>query len=503
MRWASAPEGSFCSGRNIYRASIKSVTIASHELAISHYDVFHVQDRDQVSADYSDNHVLCVRLLIRTDRTQAHAGDSSPSSIFTRIIFPTFHAGHGQSAAFCYASRSRSKSSGTRLRYQRQLASCAGQKWWTDTPVNETLNVPGWSAADAKHMADIKVDLHITPDGRYAVALAGARWMEKSDFIFHAPMGYVARKPDTIITVIDLNQWKIINSVHTSSMTEGELRGVRVLSGKWLVLDFSLGNSPLRILSYRYITKLITIPELHSGYECTSDRPFRGSTTVSLKNEEAEPAKKHNNEVCRSLLQVVRIGSVDDMEIQIERGQDVLPDVVQQRSHDLVDTEDDFFRHWGEYPYYLLYSENPPFESSSHRWYGLYESQERGFYDLEIYDAEGRKQKAQTMRHLMCGDSSLEQRGSACGCRAIDVSEEQHDLLSYCRTQHGDFDGMLRREWLAILHTDDLSGAGFINLSSKYHHETLEEIAIGDNHPYVATLEFGETLRVYAIPDQP
>lgn len=377
------------------------------------------------------------------------------------------------------------------------------RKWWTDTPVNEVLSVPGWAAADAKHMAQIKVDLQITPDGRYAIAFAGAVWMGKSDFIFHAPIGYVARKPDTIITVIDLNQWKIVSSVHTMGITNGQLRGVRVVSDKWIVLDFELGDSPLRILLYRYVTKLITIPELHFGSECTSDRPFRGSPSLSLKEEDAEPAKRHNDEVCQDILQTVGVGSVDDLEIRIDRGQDIQPVGVQQRSHDLIDTEDDYFRFWGEYPYYLLYSENPPFESSSHLWYGLYDSQERGFYDLEIFDAEGKKQKAKTFRNLLCGDPSLEQRGSACGCRVVDVSEENHDLLAYCRTQRGDFDGMVRREWLAVVHSDDSSGAGFISLSNKYHHETLEEIAHGDSQPYVVTLELGETLRVYAIPDRP
>ncbi len=64
---------------------------------------------------------------------------------------------------------------------------------------------------------------------------------------------------------------------------------------------------------------------------------------------------------------------------------------MQQRSETLERTEDDYFRNWGEYPYYLITSENPPFESSSHQWYGLYSSQERGFYDAEMSDAEGRR----------------------------------------------------------------------------------------------------------------
>jgi hypothetical protein len=101
------------------------------------------------------------------------------------------------------------------------------RKWWTDAPVTEVLSIPGWSSADAKYLDSIHVNVQITLDGRYAVAFAGAYWMEKSTFLLHAPSGYVARKADTIVTVIDLEQWKIVNSIHTTGMADGQIRGVR------------------------------------------------------------------------------------------------------------------------------------------------------------------------------------------------------------------------------------------------------------------------------------
>ena len=377
------------------------------------------------------------------------------------------------------------------------------RKWWTESPVTEVLNVPGWSSADAKYLDRINIDVQITPDGHYAVASAGADWMEKSEFLLFAPRGYVARKPDTIITVIDLEQWKIVDSVHTTDVAQGLLAGARIVNDKWVMLDFSLGESPLRRLLYRYNTKLISIPNMRSGPECVSDRPFRGNPTLALGASDAEPFKMHNDAVCQNVLQATGRSSVSGLETFIYRGQDGLPEEVRKSSHDLQDTEGDFFRDWGEFPYYLLYSENPPFESSSHRWYGLYDSQERPFYDLTIFDDDGRKQKTKTVHELLCGDTSIDKRMSFCGCRGIDASEQQHDLLAYCRTQNSDYGGSVRREWLSVLHTDDLSGAGFISLSNKYRHETLGEIAQGDSHGYVVTLESGETLRVYAIPDRP
>ncbi len=377
------------------------------------------------------------------------------------------------------------------------------QKWWTDAPVTDVLDVPGWSGVNAKHLDRIHVDVQITPDGRYAVAFAGAVWMGKSDFLLFAPMGYVARKPDTIVTVIDLEKWKIVNSVHTVATADGQISGVRVVNDKWIVLDFSLGRSPVGHLLYRYDSKLISIPDLHHGPECVSDRPFRGSPFLSLNAVNAAPAERHNDAVCQNILHPTGVSSVAALETLIDRGQDVLPEGVQQSSHDLQDTEDDYFRDWGSFPYYLFYYENPPFESSSHRWYGLYGSQEHDFYDLAIFDAEGRRLKTQTVHHLLCGDSLLEKRGAACGCRVVDASELENDLLAHCRTQNGDYDGMVRREWLSVLHTDDLSVAGFIDLPTKAHHETLEAITQGDGRDYVVTLESGEALRVYAIPGRP
>jgi hypothetical protein len=375
------------------------------------------------------------------------------------------------------------------------------RKWWTDAPVSEVLSIPGWNSVDAKNIGSINVDVQISQDGRYAAAFAGAYWMEKSAFLLHAPSGYVARKPDIIITIIDLEQWKVVSSIHTTAIADGPIRGVRVVNDKWIVLDFSLGKSPFRHLLYRYDSRLISVPDLHAGPGCVSDRPIQGNPSLSLRAEDAAPTAKHNDAVCQNVLRATGTSSVEALEILIYRGQDVLPETVQESSDELKKTEDDFFRGWGEFPYHLFYSENPPFESSSHRWYGLYSSHDRHFYDLAIFDAEGRKLKTQTVPNLLCGDPSLEQRGSACGCRVIDASEQQHDLLAYCRTQRGDFDGMVRHEWLSLLSSDDLSGAGFISLTNK-DRVTLENIAIGDSRPYVVTLESGEILRAYAIPNR-
>jgi hypothetical protein len=221
------------------------------------------------------------------------------------------------------------------------------RKWWTDKPASEVLYVPGWSSADAKHIDSIHVDVQITPDGRYAVCFAGAYWMEKSAFLLRAPSGYVARKPDVVITVVNLEQWKIVNTIHTTGMTEGPIQGLRVISDKWVVLDFRQGNSPFQRLLYRYDTMLMSLPDLREGPGCVSDRPFRGHPSLSMGAIEVAPFETHNDAVCRDVLGATSTSSVEAMEILIYRGQDVLPANVQRSSHDLQETEDDYFRGWG------------------------------------------------------------------------------------------------------------------------------------------------------------
>lgn len=229
----------------------------------------------------------------------------------------------------------------------------------------------------------------------------------------------------------------------------------------------------------------------------------------------AESLRKQNDQACREVLKATNTNSEMALEALIQRGSDIEPDAMKIHILDAVASdlpgevnlwtaethEEAFFRHWGEYPYYDHYVENPPFESSSHLWYGLYASDVGVPYELDRYDAKGEKQRSQIVGSLLCGDPSLDSPKSACGCRVIDVSEERRALLTYCRTQRGDFDGMMRRQWLSIFRSSDLSDLGIIDLPKNT--EMWGAIGSAEGHAYVLTLEHGETLRVYAIPDRP
>jgi len=388
------------------------------------------------------------------------------------------------------------------------------RKWWTENPVSEVLKISGWVAADKKNLAEIYVDVQVTPDGRYAVVFSGALWRDKSDFLLHAPKGYIQRPSDTIITVIDLDRWQVVTSIHTATLGDIQIRDARVVNDRWIAFDDShLGQSPSEYGAYPISNALISIPDLKPGPKCVSQRVSH--IWQRPPDSVAESLRKQNDQACREVLEATGRDSAKALETLIQRGSDVEPGTMKIHILDAVASglpgevnlwtaeghEEDFFRYWGEYPYNENYAENPPLESSSRLWYGLYGSQERQFYELVRYDAEGEKQKSQTARHLMCGDPSLDSPKSACGCRVINVSEEDHALLAYCRRQHSDYDGMFQRQWLSIFRSDDLSEVGFIDLPK--NGEMWGAIGSGNGHTYILTVEHGDILRVYAVPDRP
>lgn len=366
------------------------------------------------------------------------------------------------------------------------------RKWWTEHPVTEVLEVPAWNHSDAKHLDRVFVDVQVTPDGRYAVAFAGAEWTCERCFIFFPPPNYVMRPPDTIITVIDLEQWRIVRSVHTKLMTHGRVSGVRILDRRWVAVDF-IQEQYGQTLMHRHVDKLLWLPHLEPGPECVLIRYPAGDTYSS--KEPSEP-KSDNNSSCRNLLIVSGIKSVDEFVSRVNRAEDLEPGTVADYSKGMH--EEEYFYHWGEYRDYHLVAHTPPLESRSHHWYGLYPTARRPpLYDLERFDSDGNSERRETISNALCGDSTLDAGNSACGCRPIDVSESSHHLLTYCRTQRGDYTGSVRREWLGVLRTDTFSGIGFIDLPK---HEITEAIAEAAGRFYVLTVDFGEKVNVYEIP---
>jgi hypothetical protein len=168
-----------------------------------------------------------------------------------------------------------------------------------------------------------------------------------------------------------------------------------------------------------------------------------------------------------------------------------------------ADEQNEFFYydHWNGPSYYML-SVSPPFESTSHLWYGLHfwYGEGSGHSDVGIFDADGRKLKEQSLPHLLC--MGQKERG-ACGCHIEDVSEKQHVLLAYCRIHRGDFDGGWLKQWLSVIRSDDLSEVGSVSLSKDRGRNTSEAIAVADGHAYVLAVALGASVRVYTVPGRP
>lgn len=330
------------------------------------------------------------------------------------------------------------------------------RNWWTSRPIVEVLHVPGWSTADAKSLQQINLDVQISPNGRYAVAFVNARWSGKA-----------AREPDTIITVVDLDQWQVLETIHTAGPSRVDFRGAWVANDSWIVLQGLESNSARR-------NQLFSIPGLASGPACTS-------TLRQL------PAPLGENSDCTPVFDAVGLHSLADLEARIYTGH-ALPPWTDVRNLDT--TMYRFNAHYDEWSRFEndLSWDAPSVESSSHRWYDFPNSGQT----LRRTGADGAPEVSRFSRLLTCGNPALADPKAACGCRVKDVREAQNALLAYCQTGFGDY------QWLAVFRSDDLDDVGVIPLASKKHvHELL---ASADGRAYVLTIVSGNVLRVLAVP---
>jgi hypothetical protein len=396
------------------------------------------------------------------------------------------------------------------------------KNWWTQQPVNEMLNIPSWTAADSKYTGDMNVELQITPDGHYAVAFASAYW----DGPLFLRRGYVAPKPDTLITIIDLQRWQIVGSTHTMKTENADFRGARILNNNWMALQ-GLDTEPSSH-QYEHLydrrNLLLSIPDLKPGPACISKRPGTNplpgpGAPAAARRRTAETLNRQNDEACADVLKVSEVESVKQLESLIYKGHGLEPRVLFLQSlgikdetelegdkHPFPDDADQknelmYYDHW-TWPSYHMYSISPPFQSTSQLWYGLHFWYGEGsdHSDVSIFDAGGRKLKEQSLPHLLC--HGQKERG-ACGCHIEDVSEEQHVLLAYCRIQRGDFDGGFLKQWLSVIRADDLTEVASISLSKDRGRNTSEAIAVRDGHAYILAVALGAILRVYAVPIHP
>ncbi|MGA3133163.1 MAG: hypothetical protein ABSD59_20380 [Terracidiphilus sp.] len=111
--------------------------------------------------------------------------------------------------------------------------------------------------------------------------------------------------------------------------------------------------------------------------------------------------------------------------------------------------------------------------------------------------------KEEAPDHLLCAKNAERGFDRNCACRVYDVSEEQHTLLTDCRIFSHDLGGAENphEHWFSVFRSDDLSEIGLAYLSRDK--ETGEAIAVAEGHAYVLAVEFGETLRVFAVPSRP
>lgn len=394
------------------------------------------------------------------------------------------------------------------------------RKWWSKDARVTALQIPNWTGSDLGLTFATDTDLLITPDGRYAVAIATNLLIKHPDQVPFPPRRSLQRKDDdSLIVVIDPQQWRIVDTLHTASMDSAAITGALIVNGRWLALQGYL-HQPQATLHERVSEKvnlLVSIPDLKPGARCVSsieDSIFlpRGATSGDW-TQAAESLRTQNDLACRELLQAAGMKSMRFLEFAMYLGIEPPPNnLVRQwldfdswqkntpnegsdaAYHD-PDFETYYFRYFTQQPQDLA-PENPPFESSSRLWYELrpQEGKRSDVYWLNKYDSSGNLLKSRPTdleSHSKCGAHKR------CACAIEDVSEEQNSILTLCRRQHPDLGGAMTwtKQWLSVFNADDLASVGDIGLSKNMQADAI--LVSADGNGYVLVVDHGEILRVY------
>jgi hypothetical protein len=326
------------------------------------------------------------------------------------------------------------------------------QQWWTSDPRTWVLNTAGFSGKDGKNLESLAATLQVTPDGRYAVAVAGAEWV--------LPKDGVLRPAEVISSVIDLNQFHVqtVRNFHND---------IRPLNDKYLAL---LGyESSNNASTYQ----LLSLPGLEPGPGCNIET--RSQSERELNKIEQE--HRHQDDVaCAEVLRTSGIASIEDLKRLLTGRRSLVPKVFAQS------------------PYL---SGNAIFESPTGAWYTV----DSIHSELAIWNSAGETQLKRKSSNLLCDNQPVRGPAWVCSCTIEGLENDHNVLLAACLTQHDNLLGwqVWLKQWLSVFRADDLSEIGFVRLSSK-NEETKELIASVEGRTYILAVSLGDTLRIYELP---
>jgi len=384
------------------------------------------------------------------------------------------------------------------------------KSWWKDEPEIAVLQIPTWNDADNNQMIGVSARLQISSDGRYAAAFAGAQWLGPGEGS-QLPTGYTPRASDTIVCVIDLQDWRVKGCVHMAAIHVGGFGAGQILNGQWILWQGPVEPQKAASVSccfnnpiFTYNVQLLSFPELRAGPKCewraTSDMNARTRESYESEIHVLDTLDRENDASCQDVLKVSGFSSIRALRSFVSSGPDPQPRALKlleyaasptwgsQSEEQRLESIDLCERNPSWMPRYT--GSAIPLESTSHLWYGFFAPKEAGFYGLDRFDADGKLQKAEPLKV------------SAHYCGVQDVREDLHAVMGDCHYQPDpDYATFRDRHFVAIYRTDDLSPVGVIYLDKQ--RVTSEAFAAAEGQAYVLTVELGEVLRVYQLPIGP
>lgn len=330
--------------------------------------------------------------------------------------------------------------------------------WWKKQSSTTELKTIGWSSREGKDLQTLDANLQVSSGGTYAVTFAAASW--------HRPLGDSAPNHETIMTVVDLAQWKVSASIRAAELGFDSLYAERVLDNQ-ILLEGHRRGTPSSIEQYL----LVSLVDLRPDSNCSVELP---EATQQESGADIQKPIVGQDGDCSQILRASGTTSLEDVNKLIQTGAGSAPG---ELSH-LSRLEDSTLLHGGDGDWYSL--------DSAHS-------------ELAIWTPQGAQKIHRQSGTLLCENQKVIGPAWICGCSI--VGESNGRLLTYCLTEHDNFWGsqVWLKQWLSVFDSTDLSEIGFITMSHR-NEQTEEAIATIEGHTYVATVALGEKLTVYEIP---
>jgi hypothetical protein len=158
------------------------------------------------------------------------------------------------------------------------------KEWWSPNPVVDRVTVPGYGRADEPNRFGLTPQVLVSPDSKFAVAIASASWPDP----VQRRAGTPPQQPDALLTLVNLQTFTAVKTLRASELGL-ETSEWRFDSASSLRADgLSPAGSGEAVGSERWVA-FLSMPELRVIQRCDYSVPTNSGALKFVLHEPASP----------------------------------------------------------------------------------------------------------------------------------------------------------------------------------------------------------------------